>query len=117
MAALRRIRSLSAVGEGAQGFEMHHLPIYLSEGQVTSCTCLDSDDHGRSQSHPNRTTTGEANRIHCGASHCFVNPRIIEALRVPVDGSRGPGSLKVADDRAIVCQGEKAQGGFGPAGF
>ena len=56
-----------------------------------------------------RSKSGQARRItilfDTGASHCFVHPRILQALDVQAVPTEGPASLKVADDRAIPCHG------------
>ena len=56
-----------------------------------------------------RTSTGTARRVtilfDTGASHCFINPRILTDLNLVPDMTEGPAELQVADDRCIPCQG------------
>ena len=56
-----------------------------------------------------RSKSGQARRVtilfDSGASHCFVHPRVLASLGVTPVETQGPASLKVADDRAIPCQG------------
>ena len=56
-----------------------------------------------------RTSNGTARRVtilfDTGASHCFINPRILTDLNLVPDISEGPAELQVADDRCIPCKG------------
>ena len=63
-----------------------------------------------------RTSNGTARRVtflfDTGASHCFINPRILTDLNLVPDSAEGPAELQVADDSLHSLPGRCQQ----PAG-
>ena len=57
-----------------------------------------------------RTADGRAQRVtilfDSGASHCFMSPRICQALELIPDRSTGPASLLTSNEQEVACEGE-----------
>ena len=57
-----------------------------------------------------RTADGRAKRVtilfDSGASHCFMSPRVQQALGLKVNQSLGPSVLLTSNEQQVPCEGE-----------